>query len=267
MAFTCGLEKIVLPFIDKGLPAEYELVRSLSTVTRQKRKRIGVLETDAHVSGNFTQMGMSPSWQLIDELKKQYEVVQVSPADLAALGKPGEESKHYDVLLAIQPSAMGQQEMESFVAAIRAGQKAVIFEDPCFLMMSGIPGTYQPRQPQGGMFGGYSPEQQQKGDIGALWRLLGVDFSNGGGDSNEFNPMAGPQPSRSMGSIVWQPTTHIPSSPTCHRNWSSSIMPAGPRTPSETTIPKKPTRLVPSCNTCSSRRRASSRTRRKLSSG
>ncbi len=204
VAFTCGLEKIVLPFIDKGLPAEYELVRSLSTVTRQKRKRIGVLETDAHVSGNFTQMGMSPSWQLIDELKKQYEVVQVSPADLAALGKPGEESKHYDVLLAIQPSAMGQQEMESFVAAIRAGQKAVIFEDPCFLMMSGIPGTYQPRQPQGGMFGGYSPEQQQKGDIGALWRLLGVDFSNGGGDSNEFNPMAGPQPSRSMGSIVWQ---------------------------------------------------------------
>ena len=60
VAFTCGLEKVVLPFVDRGLPAEYELVRSLCTVTRQKRKRIGVLETDAHVFGNFSQMGMSP---------------------------------------------------------------------------------------------------------------------------------------------------------------------------------------------------------------
>ena len=84
VAFTCGLEKVILPFVERGLPAEYELVRSLCTVTRQKRKRIGVLETDAHVIGNFTQMGMSPAWQLIEELKKQYEVVQVSPADLAA---------------------------------------------------------------------------------------------------------------------------------------------------------------------------------------
>ncbi|MEI8374634.1 MAG: Gldg family protein [Planctomycetota bacterium] len=204
VAFTCGLEKVVLPFVERGLPAEYELVRSLCTVTRQKRKRIGVLETDAHVFGNFSQMGMSPSWQLIQELQKQYEVVQVSPADLGSPRKPGETEKRYDVLLAIQPSAMGPKEMDSFIAAVRAGQPTVIFEDPFFLMMQGIPGTYQPRmQQQQNPMMGFGRENQEKGDIRALWRLLGIDFSNGG-DGDEFNPMAGRQPSRGTEKVVWQ---------------------------------------------------------------
>ncbi len=167
VAFTCGLEKVVLPFVERGLPAEYELVRSLCTVAGQKRKRIGVLETDAHVMGNFTQMGMSPSWQLIEELKKQYEVVSVSPADLIA--KPGEAAKRYNVLLAIQPSAMGPQEMEAFVAAVRGGQPTAIFEDPFILFQDwvrGVPGTYQPRQPPS-MFGGYSARRTSRRAISA----------------------------------------------------------------------------------------------------
>jgi ABC-type transport system involved in multi-copper enzyme maturation permease subunit len=204
VAFTCGLEKMVLPFVERGLPAEYELVRSLCTVTRQKRKRIGVLETDAHVNGNFSQMGMTPAWQLIDELKKQYEVVQVSPADLAGPRKPG-ETKRYDVLLAIQPSAMGPQELDGFVAAVRGGQPTVIFEDPFFFpyWVQGVSGTYQPRQQQQNPMMGFGREAQEKGDIRALWRLLGIDFSDGG-DADEFNPMAGPQQSRGTERVVWQ---------------------------------------------------------------
>ncbi len=203
VAFTCGLEKVVLPFIDRGLPPEYELVRSLCTVTKQKRQRIGVLETDAHVMGNYSMSGMSPEWMLIQELRKQYEVVPVSPADLMAPAKPGEPEKRYDVLLAIQPSAMGQREMASFIDAIRAGQPTVIFEDPYFMWMRGIPGTYQPRRPQNPMMG-MSPENQEKGNIRELWRLLGIDFSDGG-EGDEFNPMMG---GRSPGSgnerVVWQ---------------------------------------------------------------
>ena len=155
--------------------------------------------------GNFTQMGMSPSWQLIEELKKQYEVVSVSPADLIA--KPGEAAKRYDVLLAIQPSAMGPQEMEAFVAAVRNGQPTAIFEDPFILFQDwvrGVPGTYQPRQPPS-MMGGFAPENQQKGDIRGV-ALLGVEFSDGG-DSDEFQPMAGPQGPRGTDKIVWHTTT------------------------------------------------------------
>jgi hypothetical protein len=203
VAFTSGLDKVVVPFIDRGLSPEYELVRSLCTVTKQKRKRIGVLETDAHVTGSFSMSGPTAEWLLVQELRKQYEVVPVSPADLMAPPKPGEPEKRWDVLLAVQPSAMGVQEMNGFVAAIRAGQPAVIFEDPFLFTMGGVPGTYQPRRPQNQMMMQMGQENQEKGDIRALWRLLGIDFSDGG-DGDEFNPSGIRPPSSGNERIVWQ---------------------------------------------------------------
>jgi ABC-type transport system involved in multi-copper enzyme maturation permease subunit len=200
VAFTSGLEKIVLPFMDKGLPAEYELVQSLRTITGQKRKRVGVLDTDAHVFGDFTQMGMSPPWKLIEELKRQYDVVQVRPSELSSR-KPGD--KDYDVLLAIQPSSMGPPEMEDFIKAVRGGQKTVILEDPFLFFLGGIPGTYQPKQPQSNPMMGFNQPPPEKGDIRPLWRLLGIDFSDGG-ESAEFNPMPGSQFSSGTGRLVWQ---------------------------------------------------------------
>src|SRR5262249_40185373 len=38
VAVTCGLDKVVVPFLQKGIPVEYELVRSIATVSQQKRK-------------------------------------------------------------------------------------------------------------------------------------------------------------------------------------------------------------------------------------
>ena len=52
-AFTCGLEKVVVPFFDRGTPVEYELIRSICTVAEQKRKRLGVVATDADLFGGF----------------------------------------------------------------------------------------------------------------------------------------------------------------------------------------------------------------------
>ena len=62
---------------------------------------------------------MGPPWLLVEELKKLYEVVPVAPAELVR--KPGEPEKTYDVLLAIQPSAMDPPGMDAFLAAIRGG--------------------------------------------------------------------------------------------------------------------------------------------------
>ena len=88
----------MIPFIDKGIPVEYELVRSICTVAEQERKKLGVLKTDVQLFGGFSMQGPTEESQLVAELKKQYDVVEVDPS------KPIKE--RYDVLLAVQPSSL-----------------------------------------------------------------------------------------------------------------------------------------------------------------
>jgi ABC-2 type transport system permease protein len=175
-AFTSGLEKVVVPFFDKGTPVEYEVIRSVCTAAQQKRKRLGVLTTDADLFGGFDMMSgqQRPRQPIVDELEKQYDVVQV---DASA---PITET--YDVLLAVQPSSLGPEQMTHFVAAVKAGQPTAIFEDPLPVLMTNVPGTSQPRRsPMGpmAMFGG--PQGQPKGNLDELWQALGVQLSAGAG--------------------------------------------------------------------------------------
>ena len=173
VALTSGLQKVILPFIDRGIPVEYELVRSLSTVAQQKRRRVGILNTDAQLFGriNFQTMSPGTNWPIVDELQKQYEVVQVDPS------KPITDK--FDVLLAVQPSTLTPEAMDNFLAAVKSGQPTAIFEDPCPALVGDITPTSMPRRPPPGMnpmmMMGQQP--QPKGDIGKLWTLLGVDFS------------------------------------------------------------------------------------------
>jgi ABC-2 type transport system permease protein len=134
-----------------------------------------VLTTDAELFGGFDMMSgqQRPRQPVVEELEKQYDVVQV---DASA---PITET--YDVLLAVQPSSLGPEQMQHFVAAVEAGQPTAIFEDPLPVLMVGVPGTSQPRRsPMGpmAMFGGGG--NQPKGDLGLLWRALGVKLAAGG---------------------------------------------------------------------------------------
>ncbi|MEX2560840.1 MAG: Gldg family protein, partial [Pirellulales bacterium] len=124
VAFASGLDKVVVPFFDRGIPVEYELVRSICTVAQQERKKIGVLTTEARLFGGFNPQTMSPTRNelLIDELEKQYEVVQVSP-DTSI-------TDDVDVLLAVQPSSLSPEQMNHFIEAVRKGVPTAIFEDP-----------------------------------------------------------------------------------------------------------------------------------------
>ncbi len=181
VAVKSGSGKAIVSFIDQDTPAEYELVRSICTLSQQKRKKLGVLNTDAQLYGGFTMQGMTPNWPIIDELEKQYEVVRVDPS------KPILEK--YDVLLAVQPSSLGPEEMNNFVAAVRGGQPTAVFEDPAPVWCPGVPATSAPRQPPGGMnpmfMGGQQPP---KGDINLLWNLLGVDFAGDQVIWQKYNP-------------------------------------------------------------------------------
>jgi ABC-2 type transport system permease protein len=168
-AITSGLEKIVIPFFERGVPVEYELLRSIVTISQQ-RKRLGVLATDVDLFGGFDMMSMRPKQKemLIEELEKQYDVVKVDPNNPII--------EKYDVLLAVQPSSLTAMQLKNFTEAIRNGQPTAIFEDPLPAFMR-APGTGEPRRPrQGNPMMMQQQQPEPKGDIKQLWDLLGIEL-------------------------------------------------------------------------------------------
>ncbi|MCY2974310.1 MAG: Gldg family protein [Planctomycetota bacterium] len=179
-AFKSGLEKVVVPFFEPGVPVEYELIRSLNTVSRPARKKLGILKTSANMMGGMSGMQQAPQQPIVTELQKQYDVVEIDAT------KPIDASL-YTVLLAVQPSSLGPEEMINFTEAVRNGLPTAIFEDPMPLAFD-MPGTGEPKQ-QGGpmaMFGGGG--QQPKGDIRPLWKLLGIDVPGAPSQTGGINP-------------------------------------------------------------------------------
>lgn len=181
VAFTSGLDKVVVPFFDRGIPVEYELIRSIGTVAQQTRKRIGVLVTDAQLFGQFDMQSMTPGRNelIIEELEKQYEVEQVN-ADSPI-------TERYDVLLAVQPSSLSEEQMTNFINAVRSGQPTAIFEDPFPYLDASVTATSQPKMPQRNPMGMNQPPQP-KGNIRPLWNLLGVDFLDNKVVWQRYNP-------------------------------------------------------------------------------
>ena len=55
----------MIPFIDKGIPIEYELVRSICTVAQQERKKLGVVKTDVPLFGGFSMQGQTEESQIV----------------------------------------------------------------------------------------------------------------------------------------------------------------------------------------------------------
>ncbi len=168
-AITSGLGKVVIPFFDKGVPVEYELVRSISTVTQEKMLKVGIIDTGIPFLNPSADRARE--WPLITELRKQYDV-EDRGIDLTQPLKG-----KYDVLLAIQPSMLGPEQMDHLVDVVREGTPIAILEDPFpYFYPQEVAGTAEPRMQPGmgmmGMFGGGGTIP--KGDINQLWRVLGV---------------------------------------------------------------------------------------------
>lgn len=175
LVINSGANEVVVPFLDVGLPVEYELTRSVYTVAAEKRRTIGILDTDAKLNGGFD-MGSfrsSPEWRIVTELKKQYNVETVSAAS------PIDESK-YDVLIAVLPSSLTQNDMQNFLTYVKKGKPVLIFDDP-------LPATnpqMAPRQPKprpgGNPMMQMGMPNEQKADNGkatGLVNALGIEWN------------------------------------------------------------------------------------------
>ncbi len=170
VAFTCGAEEQVISFFDVGLPAEYEIMRSIRVVARTERKRIGVVTTMANLFGgmDFQENQFAPQWSVVGELRKQYDVVEISPEQPI--------TQDVDALLVPLPSSL-QTDEQGFVADyIRSGKPAMILVDPLPAVNpslsptewvgEGNPFTYPPGQPRPGPRGNV---RQWLMDLGVDW--------------------------------------------------------------------------------------------------
>ena len=180
VAFTSGVEEVVIPFFDRGLPVEYELTRSIRVVSKSGRKKVGILTTDAKVMGGMDMRTFSqtPEWSIVTELKKQYEVSSVSPDTPI--------SPEINVLLVAQPSSLAQRQIDNLTDYIKKGGGALLFLDP-FPADNPSMSPELPKMPPGGPFGGGQPPEP-KGDLRPLLDLVGLDWPTTEVVWNVYNP-------------------------------------------------------------------------------
>ena len=180
LVFKGGGTQQTIPFLYKGLPVEYEIMRTLSSVNggRATKKKLGVFTTDAPLMGSagmgimgFNMGGGTPAWEVISELRKQYDVQEVTGGEI--------NKGDYDALLVVQPNNLDNEKMNDLLAAIKSGIPTAIFEDPLPLIQGGLTGTFDPRRNNqgGGGPGQPPPPAPEKGDLNKLWDLLGVHFN------------------------------------------------------------------------------------------
>ncbi|MCZ6695892.1 MAG: Gldg family protein [Acidobacteria bacterium] len=181
IAFTCGAEEQVIPFFDRGLPAEYEITRSIRVVAKTERKRVGVVTSEAKLFGgmDFQTFQSRPQWPVVAELKKQYEVVQISPAVPITQDPDG--------LVVALPSSLSQEEMDNVADFIESGNPALLLIDPLPLIDIGLAPVERPganRNP----FMQQGPPPKQKGNVRAMMARFGVNWDPGRVIWDAYNP-------------------------------------------------------------------------------
>jgi len=172
LAFKSGAEEQVIQFFDRGLPVEYELARSIRVVAKTERKKIGVLTTEAKLFGgfDFQSMRSSPAWPVVDELKKQYEVVQVSARDSI--------EEVFDGLLVALPSSLPQEEMDNLLAYVKEGHPTLFLVDPLPVINLGLSPSEKAGANQNPFMRNQGPQPKPKGDIHKLMAEIGVNWNS-----------------------------------------------------------------------------------------
>lgn len=170
LAFTSGGEEQIIEFFDRGLPAEYEIMRGIRVVAGADRRRIGVIKTMMDLAGgvDYARNEFRPQWPVVAELRKQYVVYSVDP-DFPI-------NPELDAILVPLPSSLQTDQMEHITEFIRAGKPAMILVDPLPAVDptlsptewvgDGNPYTYPPGTPRPGPRGNV---RQWLLELGVRW--------------------------------------------------------------------------------------------------
>lgn len=165
LAFLRGGEEFVIPFFDRGLPVEYELMRSVRVVAQARRLKVGVLDTRARLFGGFDFQNriQTNEWSIVAELRKQYEVIRVAP--------DAEYPQDLEALVVAQPSTLSQAEADRLTAYVRRGRPVLLLLDP----MPAFDLNLAPHEiPQAGLSAFAPGAAAPRADLRGLLEALGI---------------------------------------------------------------------------------------------
>jgi ABC-2 type transport system permease protein len=168
VAVTSGLDEVVVPFFHHGLAPEYEVTRSIRAVMNSKRARVGIAATDANWLGgyNFQARQQMPPWEIVEELKRQYEVVNV-PLDAPI-------TEGLDVLVVPMPSSLKQPQLDAVMGYVKQGKPTLLLDDPVPWVNLRM-GPNENDRAMASAMGQRPPEP--KGDARAFYRDLGLHWN------------------------------------------------------------------------------------------
>ena len=182
VAFTCGAEEQVIPFFDRGLPAEYEIARSIRVVARTERRRVGVVNTAIRLFGglDFQTMQSTPPWSVVEELRKQYEVVEITPS--------GPITEELDGLVVVLPSSLSQEEMNQVQDYVIQGHPTLLLVDPMPTVDLANSPAEEPGANRNPFMQQGQPPPTPKGNIQAMLSRLGVGWNSAEVIWDAYNP-------------------------------------------------------------------------------
>lgn len=177
-----GGDEQVIGFFDRGLSAEYELARAIRVVSRSQRKRVGLVDGDVKIFGgmDFRNNEARPAWEIVDELRKQYEIVELTP--MSAI------KEQVDALVVVMPSRLSQSEIDLVLQPIRRGTPTLVLLDP-------LPAVDIRLAPAAQLAEEVNPYRQEAvsvrrsfGDVRAMLRELGIDWVPARIGFDSYNP-------------------------------------------------------------------------------
>ncbi|HET6350182.1 MAG TPA: Gldg family protein [Candidatus Krumholzibacteria bacterium] len=182
VAFTCGGQEDVISFFDRGLPAEYEIARSIRVVSQTHRKKIGLVTTQVRLMGglDFNTFQSTPAWPVVSELQKQYDVVQIAPSDSI--------TEKVDALVVAMPSTLSQEEMNHVQTCISHGTPALLIDDPVPVFNVGLAPNEESGADVNPFMRNRGPQPKPKGGINTFLSAYGILWNKTQIIWDRFNP-------------------------------------------------------------------------------